>query len=300
MTTAVRSTEVNPRTDRKPDWLKVTLRTGENFSELKRMVRDGNLHTVCEEALCPNIYECWERRSATLMILGDICTRSCGFCNVKTGKPTWSDKQEPQRTAEAVRKMNLKHCVITSVNRDELPDGGASVWAETIRCIGRLNPDCSVEVLIPDMKCDNDDLHTIFNAQPDILGHNIETVPRLYREVRPQARYDWSLAVLRRSKEFGLRTKTAFMVGLGETTEEVFALMEDVAETGCDILAIGQYLQPTRRHLPVQRFVHPDEFSVYSKVGLKMGLDWVEAGPLVRSSYHADEQAIRKGETVHR
>ncbi|MDP6837271.1 MAG: lipoyl synthase [Candidatus Marinimicrobia bacterium] len=296
----MRSSEANPQMERKPDWLKVTLRSGQNFSELKGMVRDGNLHTVCEEALCPNIYECWERRSATLMILGDVCTRSCGFCNVKTGKPTWYDAREPQRTAEAVHQMQLKHCVITSVNRDELPDGGASIWEETIRSIRRLNPDCSVEVLIPDMKSDDEALLTIFTAQPDILGHNVETVPRFYGEVRPQARYDWSLAVLRRSKEFGLRTKTAFMVGLGETAEEVFSLMEDVAETGCDILAIGQYLRPTRRHVPVQRFVHPDEFAVYRKVGLKMGFDWVEAGPLIRSSYHADEQAVRKGEILYR
>lgn len=279
------------QTGRKPEWLKVRVRTGDNFRDLKRMVRNGNLHTVCEEALCPNIYECWERRSATLMILGDVCTRSCGFCSVMTGKPTWDDPDEPRRTALAVEQMGLKHCVITSVNRDELPDSGTAVWAETIREVHRLNPHCTVEVLIPDMRNEDGPLDTVFEARPEILGHNVETVPRLYSSVRPQAKYHWSLDVLRKSRAFGLRTKTAFMLGLGERAEEVFALMEDIAQTGCDILAVGQYLQPTRRHLPVQRYVHPDEFAVYKKAGLEMGFGWVEAGPLVRSSYHADEQA---------
>lgn len=283
----------------KPPWLKVRVRTGTHYSVLKGIVRNGNLHTVCEEALCPNIFECWERRSATLMILGDVCTRSCGFCSVKTGRPSWNDPDEPRRTAEAVRKMGLRHCVITSVNRDELPDGGAAVWAETIRQIRQKNPDCSVEVLIPDFKGDRDDLRTVFEAEPDILGHNMETVPRLYSKVRPQARYEWSLNVLRESRSFGLRTKTAFMLGLGELADEVFCLMEDVAETGCDIVAIGQYLQPTKNHLPVGRFVHPDEFSVFRKAGLDMGFKWVEAGPLVRSSYHADRQAYLGGNGRH-
>ena len=276
---------------RKPDWLKVQVRTGKHYADLKKIVRTGNLHTVCEEALCPNIYECWERRSATLMILGDVCTRSCGFCSVKTGRPMWDDPDEPRRTAEAIGKMGLRHCVITSVNRDELPDGGAFIWAETIHQVHQLNPDCSVEVLIPDLKADDVALRTVFEAKPEILGHNMETVSRLYPKVRPQAKYEWSLHVLEASKEFGLRTKTAFMLGLGETAHEVFSLMEDIAETGCHILAIGQYLQPTKKHLPVDRFVHPDEFAVYQKVGLKMGFKWVEAGPLVRSSYHADRQA---------
>lgn len=284
---------------RKPDWLKIKVRTGENYMDLKNLVRRGNLHTVCEEALCPNIYECWERRSATLMILGDVCTRSCGFCNVKTGRPTWNDPDEPRRTARAVREMGLKHCVITSVNRDELPDGGASVWSETIRHVHKLNPGCSVEVLIPDFKNDDPSLGEVFEARPEILGHNVETVPRLYRRVRPQAKYHWSLSVLKKSKQFGLRTKTAFMLGLGEQAEEVFSLMRDVVETGCDILAIGQYLQPTRRHVPVERFVHPDEFNVYREAGLKMGFKWVEAGPLVRSSYHADAQAAMSLEPTH-
>ncbi len=279
------------KTTRKPDWLKIHMRIGENYTDLKEIVINGNLHTVCQEALCPNIYECWDRRSATLMILGDVCTRSCRFCNVKTGRPTWNDSGEPQRTAEAVRRMGLKHCVITSVNRDELPDGGASVWAETIRAIHKLNPDCSVEVLIPDLKGDIRDLKTVFDARPEILGHNIETVPRLYSSVRPQADYEQSLDVLRQSKEFGLRTKTAMMVGLGEKKDEVLETIQEAAEIGCDILAIGQYLQPTRNHHPVDRYVHPYEFDLYRKEGLKHGLKWVESGPLVRSSYHADEQA---------
>lgn len=279
-------------TKRKPDWLKIRIETNENYKDLKKLVREGNLHTVCEEALCPNIYDCWERRSATLMILGDTCTRSCGFCNIKTGRPTWTDPDEPRRTALAVKQMGLRHCVITSVNRDELPDGGAGIWAETIRWIHDFNPDCTVEVLIPDFRNDDLNLTTVFRAKPEILGHNMETVSRLYKKVRPQAKYKWSLDVLIKSKIFGLRTKTAFMLGLGEKSEEIFQLLSDIAETGCDIVAIGQYLQPTRQHLSVDRYVHPDEFSVYKKVAIKMGLKRVEAGPLVRSSYHADEQAL--------
>ncbi|HIA29054.1 MAG TPA: lipoyl synthase [Candidatus Marinimicrobia bacterium] len=280
--------QTNPR---KPDWLKIQLRVGKNYSDLKEIVSHGNLHTVCQEALCPNIYECWDRRAATLMILGDVCTRSCGFCNVKTGRPTWHDPDEPQRTAEAVRQMGLKHCVITSVNRDELLDGGAAIWAETIRAIHELNPDCTLEVLIPDFKGDEIPLKTICDANPEILGHNIETVPRLYSAVRPQADYLQSLDVLKRSKKFGMRTKTAMMVGLGEMKGEVIETIKKVAETGCDILAIGQYLQPTRDHHAVDRYVHPSEFDFYREEGLKQGLKWVESGPLVRSSYHADAQA---------
>lgn len=279
---------------RKPSWLKTTLRTGNNFRELKRIIKAENLHTVCEEALCPNIHECWERRSATLMILGDICTRSCGFCGVSTGKPIWDDPDEPRRTALAVRKMGLKHCVVTSVNRDELPDNGAGIWADTVKEIHRLNPHCTVEVLIPDMQNKDGPLETVFQSSPEILGHNIETVQRLYSKVRPQAKYEWSLKVLAKSKSFGLRTKTAFMLGIGESAEEVFPLMEDIIQTGCDILCIGQYLQPTKYHSPVDRYVHPDEFEVYKKAGLEMGFCWVEAGPLVRSSYHADEQATMR------
>jgi len=277
--------------NKKPNWLKTKINVGSNYKELKTMVKTKNLNTVCEEALCPNIYECWERRSATLMILGDVCTRSCGFCSVITGKPIWDDPEEPLRTAQAVKQMGLKHCVITSVNRDELVDGGANIWSETVKLTHKLNPKCSVEVLIPDMKNKDHSLDIIFNSRPEILGHNMETVPRLYKSVRPQARYDWSLSVLQKSKKFGLRTKTAFMLGLGETAEEVFELINDIYKTGCDILAIGQYLQPTKKHLPVKRYVDPEEFKIYKNYGLELGLKWVEAGPLVRSSYHADEQA---------
>ena len=277
--------------NKKPNWLKTKINVGSNYKELKTMVKTKNLNTVCEEALCPNIYECWERRSATLMILGDVCTRSCGFCSVITGKPIWDDPEEPLRTAQAVKQMGLKHCVITSVNRDELVDGGANIWSETVKLTHKLNPKCSVEVLIPDMKNKDRSLDIIFNSRPEILGHNMETVPRLYKSVRPQARYDWSLSVLQKSKKFGLRTKTAFMLGLGETAEEVFELINDIYKTGCDILAIGQYLQPTKKHLPVKRYVDPEEFKIYKNYGLELGLKWVEAGPLVRSSYHADEQA---------
>lgn len=282
----------NPQSiNKKPNWLKTKINVGSNYKELKTMVKTKNLNTVCEEALCPNIYECWERRSATLMILGDVCTRSCGFCSVITGKPIWDDPEEPLRTAQAVKQMGLKHCVITSVNRDELVDGGANIWSETVKLTHKLNPKCSVEVLIPDMKNKDHSLDIIFNSRPEILGHNMETVPRLYKSVRPQARYDWSLSVLQKSKKFGLRTKTAFMLGLGETAEEVFELINDIYKTGCDILAIGQYLQPTKKHLPVKRYVDPEEFKIYKNYGLELGLKWVEAGPLVRSSYHADEQA---------
>lgn len=282
-----------PSIQTKPDWLKIRLQTGDNFSEIKKLVGEGNLHTVCEEALCPNIYECWERRSATLMILGDVCTRSCAFCNVKTGKPIWNDRDEPRRTAVAVKKMGLKHCVITSVNRDELPDGGAAVWADTIQEIRHYNPSCTIEVLVPDFKNDDEALMKVFHVQPDIFGHNMETVERLYSRVRPQAKYNNSLDVLRKAKAFGLRIKTAFMLGLGESSEEVFQLMNDIGKTGCDILAIGQYLRPSMNHHPVERYAPPDEFQIYRREGLKMGFKWVESGPLVRSSYHADEQALK-------
>ena len=275
--------------NKKPNWLKTKISVGSNYKELKTMVKTKNLNTVCEEALCPNIYECWERRSATLMILGDVCTRSCGFCSVITGKPIWDDPEEPLRTAQAVKQMGLKHCVITSVNRDELVDGGANIWSETVKLTHKLNPKCSVEVLIPDMKNKDHSLDIIFNSRPEILGHNMETVARLYKSVRPQARYDWSLSVLQKSKKFGLRTKTAFMLGLGETAEEVFELINDIYKTGCDILAIGQYLQPTKKHLPVKEFITPEQFEKYEKIGKELGFRHVESGALVRSSYHAEK-----------
>jgi lipoic acid synthetase len=271
--------------------MKIRIRTGENYRDLRDLIREQQLHTVCEEARCPNIYECWERRSATIMILGDVCTRSCGFCAVKTGRPPVVDQMEPVRAARAVQVMDLKHCVITSVNRDELPDGGAGIWAETIRQIHRQVPDCSVEVLIPDFQGDQDALQTVIEAHPEILGHNMETVERLYGRVRPQAKYAQSLDVLRYARKRGMTVKSGIMVGIGERPEEVLKLMADVRDTGCQIFTLGQYLQPTKDHLPVARFVSPEEFDQYREEGLAMDFDVVESGPLVRSSYHADEQA---------
>lgn len=274
----------------RPDWLKVRFSVNENFQTLNHIVAANNLHTVCQEARCPNQSECWGRGTATLMILGDVCTRSCGFCAVKTGRPPVYDRQEPQRVALAVQKMSLKHVVITSVNRDELPDQGSEVWAETIRAINRACPQTSVEVLIPDFKGQWDPLKRVIDARPHILAHNTETVPRLYRRVRPQAKYDRSLWVLEKSSKSNMTTKTGIMVGLGETFDEVTALMKDIASIGVDIFTIGQYLQPTKRHLPVERFVHPDEFAEFKRVGEALGIHHVESGPLVRSSYHAEEQ----------
>ena len=280
---------------RRPPWMKVRLRTGENYRQLRDLVRDRHLHTVCREARCPNIYECWERRSATLMILGDVCTRSCGFCSVKTGRPPYLDELEPYRVAAAVKAMELRHCVITSVNRDELPDGGAGVWAETIRQVHRQAPGCGVEVLIPDFQGSRDALQQVIDAGPEILAHNLETVPRLYPRMRPQADYRQSLEVLRCTRDWGTTVKSGIMVGLGERPGEVLQLMAEAIAAGCQIFTVGQYLQPTRDHLPVERYVTPDEFSRYRAEGLRLGFEVVEAGPLVRSSYHADEQAARLG-----
>ncbi len=282
----------------KPAWLKTKLRSGPNFQDLKSIVSDNNVHTVCQEAMCPNISECWERRAATIMILGDTCTRSCAFCAVKTGKPSAVDLDEPRRTAEAVKKMGLHHCVITSVDRDELEDGGAAIWAETIRQVHDKVPGCSIEVLTPDFKGQKKDIQTVLDARPEIMSHNMETVERLHRHIRPQAQYQRSLDVLRQSVLAGLQTKTSIMVGIGETKTEIFALMDDVRETGCQIFSLGQYLQPTKEHEPVQRVVHPDEFAEYKDYGLKIGFSYVESGPLVRSSYHADEQVLHN-EILH-
>lgn len=276
----------------KPPWLKTKLRSGPNFQDLKSIVSDHNVHTVCQEAKCPNISECWERRAASIMILGDTCTRSCAFCAIKTGRPSAVDLDEPRRTAEAVKKMGLHHCVITSVDRDELEDGGAEIWAETIRSIHAEVPGCSVEVLTPDFQGKPADIKTVLEAKPEIMSHNMETVERLHRHIRPQAQYERSLDVLRQSVLAGLQTKTSIMVGIGETREEVFELMNDVRTTGCQIFSLGQYLQPTKEHEPVHRFVHPDEFAEYKEYGLKIGFSHVESGPLVRSSYHADEQVL--------
>ena len=272
----------------RPEWLKVKIPSGENYHNLKRLIQGQNLHTVCEEARCPNIAECWNSGTATFMILGDTCTRSCGFCAVKTGRPQQLDLEEPLHVAEAVRTMNLRHAVITSVNRDERKDGGSVIFAETIREVRRLNPKTTIEVLIPDFKGKEDCLDRILDAKPDILNHNTETVPSLYRRVRPQARYQWTLKVLRRSKEAGFVTKTGIMLGLGESREELLTTMQDLAGLKADILTLGQYLQPTKDHLPVHRFLHPDEFKELHDIGIDLGFRIVESGPLVRSSYHAE------------
>jgi lipoyl synthase len=276
-------------------WLKVKLPHGENYFALKQLVRDKRLHTVCESASCPNIGECWNQRTATFMILGDICTRSCGFCDVKTGRPLGLDRAEPQRVAEAVKVLGLTHAVITSVNRDELSDGGASVWAETIRQVKVQNPRCTVEALIPDFEGSEEALLTVLDATPGILAHNTETVPRLYRTVRPQAKYPRSLEVLQRAKQHRFVTKSGIMVGLGEEWEELRQVMQDLHDVACDILTIGQYLQPSRRHLPVRRIYTPEEFRQLRQEALALGFRHVESGPLVRSSYHAGEQKASAG-----
>ncbi|MCJ7554700.1 MAG: lipoyl synthase [Ignavibacteriaceae bacterium] len=276
---------------KRPDWLKVKLPTGDNYSDVKKLMKRQNLNTVCEEARCPNIAECWNHRTATFMILGDTCTRSCGFCNVKVGIPTELDLNEPKRIVESVVELNLRHVVITSVNRDELKDGGATIFKECIQLIREQKPDCTVEILIPDFKGEEHAFEVIIQNPPDILNHNLETVPRLYSVVRPQAKYERSLNLIRWFKDRGLKTKSGIMVGIGEQTEEILELMKDLVSHGCDILTIGQYLQPSKVHLPVDRFVTPEEFALYKMEGLKMGFKIVESSPLVRSSYHADEQA---------
>ncbi len=278
---------------RKPSWLKMKMPAGKGYGRLKQLVREQNLHTVCEEAKCPNIGECWNASgggTATLMILGDTCTRACGFCNIKTGRPTWNDPDEPRRVGDAVATMGLGHAVITSVNRDELPDGGAQVWADTINEIRKQSPGTSVEVLIPDFEGNWDALQLVINAAPDILNHNLESVPRIYYKVRPQAKYRRSLDLLQRCKQQGMLTKTGLMLGIGEEEHEVDLVIDDLVSIGCDILTLGQYLQPTQRHLPVDRWVHPDEFAEWKYRGEAKGLRHVESGPLVRSSYHAEQQ----------
>lgn len=279
-----------PARSPRPEWLKVRVPSGGEYSRLIGIMRDNGLHTVCEEARCPNIAECWNAGTATFMILGDTCTRSCGFCAVKTGRPTSLDTQEPERVAHATTLVDLRHVVITSVNRDELTDGGAGVFAETIYAVRRTNPNTRIEVLIPDFKAKKASLELIFDAKPDILNHNTETVPSMYRMVRPQAKYHWTLGVLQQAKERGLVTKTGIMLGLGETREELVRVMRDLVECKVDILTLGQYLQPTANHLPVARFLHPDEFAELRDIGLDLGFRHVESGPLVRSSYHAADQ----------
>ena len=275
----------------RPDWLKVRLPAGESYARLKSLVKDHRLHTVCEEARCPNMGECWNAGTATFMILGDVCTRSCGFCAVRTGRPEGLDTDEPYRVARAIRIMGVRHAVITSVNRDELPDGGAAIFAETIRQARIVNPGIRIEVLIPDFRGVRWALQLVIDERPDILNHNTETVPRLYTRVRPQAKYARSLEVIRRGHEAGMVTKSGLMLGLGEEQEEVLSVMRDLRTNGCDILTLGQYLRPTMDHLPVERYVPPGEFDSYKEKGLEMGFKHVESGPLVRSSYHAEGHA---------
>jgi lipoic acid synthetase len=278
---------------RKPDWLRVRLPAGANYNHVKNLMRSHGLHTVCEEAMCPNIGECWGRGSATFLLMGDICTRSCGFCHIKTGRPVALDEDEPRRVAESVKILGLSHCVLTSVNRDELPNGGAHIFANTIREIRKRLPNCTIEVLIPDFKGNRPALKEVMEAKPEILNHNTETVPRLYRTVRPQANYQQTLRVLLGAKELDSEavTKSGIMVGLGETKEEIIQVIRDLRRHDVDILTIGQYLRPTPLHLPIQRYVHPDEFKEFKDIALQMGFKWVESAPLVRSSYHAEAQA---------
>jgi lipoic acid synthetase len=284
---------LDPASHPRPEWLRVKFFNGPNYQDLKRIMRTLGLNTVCESARCPNMGECWEHRTATFMILGNICTRACGFCAVPSGKPAGPpDELEPDRVAEAVERMGLRYAVVTSVNRDDQPDGGATIFARTITEIRQRVPVCKVEVLIPDFRGDWSALETVMAARPDVLNHNTETVPRLYHEVRKGAVYARSLELLRRAKSLApeMPTKTGLMLGLGEEREEVLAAMHDLAAQGTDILTLGQYLQPTREHLPIVRYVHPDEFAEYKKLGEQMGFAHVESGPLVRSSYHAFEQ----------
>lgn len=285
-------TSPTPRTERLPAWFKINPKTGPDYLKIRNVVKKQNLHTVCEEAQCPNRWECWNTGTATFMILGDICTRSCGFCSVTFGKPEPLDDEEPVRLAETIFALGIKHAVITSVNRDELENGGAEIFAESIIKIREKNPACAVELLIPDLQGKREALDIVLSAKPDIVGHNIETIPRLYRTVRPQAKYFRSLQVLSWAKQEGFITKTGLMVGLGESNDEVLSVIGDLIEIGCDILTIGQYLQPTQRHLSVARFVPPDEFLCLKEMGERMGLPHIEAGPLVRSSYHAERQMM--------
>ena len=280
----------NPR--RRPPWIRVKAPMGETYEQVRELMRSKSLHTVCEEAQCPNLGECWGRGTATFLMMGDTCTRSCGFCDIKTGRPSPLDWAEPNRIAESVRAMNLQHVVITSVNRDDRPDGGSPIFAMVIRRIRQLQPGCSIEVLIPDFKGSEVALKIVMDAQPEILNHNVETVPRLFKKVQPQDHYEWALKTLENAKKLDplVLTKSGIMLGLGETKEEVLQTMQDMANIGVDILTLGQYLQPSKKHLPVERFWTPQEFAELREIGLAMGYKWVESGPLVRSSYHADEQ----------
>ena len=285
---------------RKPFWLKVPFPGGSQYLRLKGLLRASGLHTVCEEARCPNIGECFQNGTATFMILGDVCTRACAFCAVTSGRPTGLDLAEPLKVAQAASRLGLRHAVVTSVTRDDLPDGGASIFAATIRAVRHLSPDTSVEVLIPDFQGSREALAAVMAAAPDILNHNVETVPSLYRRVQPKAVYRRSLEVLAQAREMDrdVITKSGLMVGLGEEHEELLAVMADLVATGCDVLTIGQYLQPTPRHRPVARYYHPDEFAELARAGRRLGFRHVEAGPLVRSSYHAERQIVNRRDIV--
>jgi lipoic acid synthetase len=277
------------RFKRKPDWLRVKLPTGKEYAEVRKIVSEHKLHTICESGNCPNMGECWGAGTATFMILGNICTRSCGFCAVATGRPLPADLKEPERVAESVRLMNIKHCVITSVDRDDLKDGGSIIWVETINAIRRVSPQTKFETLIPDFQGKWENLQRIINVNPDIVSHNLETVRRLTKQVRIQAKYDRSLEVIKRLHDAGVKTKSGIMLGLGETENEIYETMDDLRAAGCDVLTMGQYLQPTPKHLPVAEFIRPEAFVKYKEAGLQKGFRFVESGPLVRSSYHAEK-----------
>jgi lipoic acid synthetase len=289
------------RPKRRPDWIKVRAPSGETYEQLRLMMRSKSLHTVCEEAMCPNIGECWGSGTATFLMMGDTCTRSCGFCDIQTGRPAPLDWLEPERVARAVQSMDLRHVVITSVNRDERPDGGAPIFAMVIQRIRELQPGCSIEVLIPDFKGSIEALRIVMDARPEILNHNVETVPRLFRRVQPQDHYEWAEATLSNAKKLDpeVLTKSGVMVGLGETPEEIKAVMRDLRRWNVDIFTIGQYLQPSKKHLPIERYYTPDEFEAFKSYGHEIGFKWVESGPLVRSSYRAEEQ-VRRLSVIHR
>ena len=277
---------------RKPDWLKVRLPTGENYKKVRSLVDNYKLHTICQSGNCPNMGECWGEGTATFMILGNVCTRSCSFRAVATGRPISLDLDEPQRVAEAIFLMQVKHAVITSVNRDELPDKGAAIWHETVKLVKQLEPTPTIETLIPDVKADWAALEIMISAGQEVVSHNMETVHRLYRKVRPQAKYERSLEQIQRIKDFGKRTKSGVMLGLGETETEVLEIMNHLVENGCDVLTLGQYLQPTKMHHEVLEFVKPEQFLFYKEKGLEMGFKYVESGPMVRSSYHAEKHVF--------
>ncbi len=280
--------EPKPQRSPRPDWLRVKLPIGEEYKKVRSLVDTYNLHTICQSGHCPNMGECWGAGTATFMILGNVCTRSCSFCAVKTGRPNEYDVDEPRRVAEAIKLMGVKHAVLTSVNRDELKDRGAEIWFQTVVNVKGLSPETTIETLIPDTKSNWEALERMISGGQEVVSHNMETVERLYRKVRPQGKYERSLEQIKRTKEFGKRTKSGVMVGLGETKEEMFEIMDDLVAHGCDVLTIGQYLQPTKMHIEVAEFVHPDVFAEYKEVGLSKGFNYVESGPLVRSSYHAE------------